>query len=153
MVEVIEGSNLLDVQKGIVCHQVNCIGVMGAGIALQIKNKWPKVYKLYKSECDIFTTDPKRLLGHVSDTLVGDSLVVANCFGQVFPGHGYMTDYKAWDIILDKLKDLSNYFNLDLHFPWQIGCGLAGGDWSKMKAKIEKAFDGKGINAYIHKLP
>ena len=101
---------------------------------------------------------PEHLLGHVQDVLVKDGLVVANCYGQVFPGNGCMTDccmtdYKAWNTILDKLKDLSNYFNLDLHFPWMIGCGLAGGDWEVMRGKIEKAFEGSSWNIFIHKLP
>lgn len=31
--------NLLDAKTDVIAHQVNCQGVMGAGIALQIKNK------------------------------------------------------------------------------------------------------------------
>ena len=152
MVEVVENSNLLDVQEGIICHQTNCIGVMGGGIALQIRKKWPKVYTDYREECGIFTSKPEHLLGHVQDVLVKDNLVVANCYGQVFPGKGCMTDYNAWDTILDKLKDLSNYFNLDLHFPWMIGCGLAGGDWNVMRKKIENAFSGPSKKVFIHRL-
>ncbi len=37
--KIING-NLLEVKKGIIAHQCNCKGVMGAGIALQIKKKW-----------------------------------------------------------------------------------------------------------------
>ena len=152
MVEVVENSNLLDVQRGIICHQTNCIGVMGGGIALQIREKWPKVYILYREECLAFMPKPEHLLSHVQDVLVKDGLVVANCYGQVFPGNGCMTDYKAWDVILDKLKDLSNYFNLDLHFPWMVGCGLAGGDWNVMRKKIENAFSGPSTKVFIHRL-
>lgn len=152
MVEVLENSNLLDVQKGIICHQTNCIGAMGAGIALQIRKRWPFVYDLYKEECKSLESNPKKLLGHVQDIIVENDLLVANCYGQVYTGDGLQTDYKAWDIILDKLKDLANYFNLDLHFPWGIGCGLAGGDWQVMLKKIEDAFGKDKRCAYIHKL-
>ena len=152
MVEVVENSNLLDVQEGIICHQTNCIGVMGGGVALQIREKWPKVYNAYREECTTFMSNPEHLLGHVQDVLVKDGLAVANCYGQVFPGNGCMTDYKAWDSILDKLKDLSNYFNLDLHFPWMIGCGLAGGDWNVMRKKIENAFSSPRTKVFIHRL-
>ena len=153
MVELIKNSNILDVKRGIVCHQTNCIGVMGAGLALQIRRRWPNVYKAYKEDCFAFEQDPKKLLGHVQDILVSDGLVVANCYGQVFPGTGCMTDYKAWDTILDKLTDLSNYFSLDLHFPWMVGCGLAGGDWETMLGKIKRAFGKSSTNVFIHKLP
>ena len=152
MIEVLENSNLLDIEKGIICHQTNCIGVMGGGIALQIRNKWPHVYEAYRNECKSLENDPKRLLGHLQDIMVDDDLFVANCYGQVYIGNGCQTDYKAWDILLDKLKDMSNYFNLDLHFPWGIGCGLAGGDWEVMNKKIEDMFGKDKRHVYIHKL-
>lgn len=152
MTEVLESSDLLDVKEGIICHQVNCIGIMAKGLALDIRNRWPKVHDAYKAECRVFADDPKRLLGHVQDIVLDDKLVIANCFGQVYPGHVVMTDYKAWDIVLDKLKDSSSYFGLDLHFPWMIGCGLAGGDWCIMRKKIEDAFSGSSCRAFIHKL-
>ena len=28
----------------VICHQVNCCGVMGAGLAKQIRDKWPVVF-------------------------------------------------------------------------------------------------------------
>lgn len=153
MVQVLEHSDLLEVKKGIICHQVNCIGAMAAGIALQIKNKWPVVYKNYKADCYSFSADPRRMLGHVQDTLVAPDLVVANCFGQVYPGRrGNMTEYGAWNNILDKLEDLANYFHLDIHMPWMIGCGLAGGDWDTMLKKINEKFGTTNTKVFIHKL-
>lgn len=62
-----------------------------------------------------------------------------------------MTDYDAWDKILDKLRDLRNYFHLDLHFPWMIGCGLAGGNWDVMFKKIYDMFNIGSDIIYIHK--
>jgi len=153
MVQILGHSNLLEVKNGIICHQVNCIGAMGAGIALQIRNKWPVVYKNYKADCDSFAENPRKMLGHVQDTLVSDGLVVANCFGQVYPGRrGNMTEYGAWNTILDKLSDLSNYFHLDLHMPYMIGCGLAGGDWDTMLKKIQSKFGQGDTKVFIHHL-
>lgn len=153
MVELVDNSNLLDVKSGILCHQVNCVGVMGAGIALQIKGKWPEVFKQYKDKCDLCSEEPRKLLGGVQDILVSHNLVVANCFGQVYPGrNGTMTDYDAWDKILDNLKDLSNFFSLELHFPYMIGCGLAGGDWNIILGKIQGRFMSMSSRVFIHRL-
>ena len=153
MIETIEHSNILDVKSGIICHQVNCIGVMGSGFALQIKNKWPIVFEKYQEDCSVFKSSPELMLGHVLDVLVEPNLVVANCFGQTYPNRCVtMTEYPAWDIILEKLKDLSTFFSLDLHFPYMIGCGLAGGDWNVMSEKIERKFGESQTNAFIHKL-
>ena len=153
MVELIEHSNLLEVKSGIICHQVNCIGVMGAGVALQIRNKWPEVFKKYKEDCGHFMTSPEKLLGHVLDVMVEPTIIVANCYGQVFPScAGNMTDYPSWDVMLEKLRDLGSYFSLDLHFPYKMGCGLAGGDWNIMYKKIERMFGDAKAKAFIHKL-
>lgn len=69
MVELVDNSNLLDVKSGILCHQVNCVGVMGAGIALQIKGKWPEVFKQYKDKCDLCSEEPRKLLGGCKTSL------------------------------------------------------------------------------------
>ena len=153
MVELIEQSNLLDIKSGIICHQVNCIGVMGAGLAFQVKNKWPIVYKKYKEDCKQFMTHPEMMLGHVLDVMVEPTLVVANCYGQVFPSSvGKQTDYDSWNTMFAKLQDLGNYFSLDLHFPYMMGCGLAGGDWNVMSEKIERLFVKSQTRVFIHKL-
>ena len=39
--------DLLKIDNGIICHQVNAMGKMGAGIALSIRKKWPVVYNDY----------------------------------------------------------------------------------------------------------
>ena len=48
--------DLLKIQNelnlGIICHQVNCQGVMGSGIAKQIRDTYPIVYENYKKKCD-----------------------------------------------------------------------------------------------------
>jgi hypothetical protein len=153
MVEILEHSNILEVKSGIICNQVNCMGAMGAGLALQIKNKWPIVFKQYKEECNLFHEDPTKLLGKVHDTVISQNLVVANCFGQVFPSrNGMITDYHAWDEILDKLNDLRNFFSLDLHFPYMVGCGLAGGNWNVIFGKIMDKFGRSSTPVCIHQL-
>jgi len=82
MIEVLKNSNILDVQTGIICHQTNCVGVMGGGLALQIRNKWPEVYKQYCSFCEGYQNRKAiELLGYVQDVIVDNDLVVANCFG------------------------------------------------------------------------
>ncbi|WP_411668007.1 hypothetical protein [Bacillus subtilis] len=39
MIKIIQG-DLLEAKENIIAHQVNCKGVMGSGIALQIKKKY-----------------------------------------------------------------------------------------------------------------
>ena len=150
MYKVIEGSNLLEA-KGLICHQTNCVGVMGGGVALAIRNKWPTVYNEYKKECKLFLSNPQYLMGHIQDIIVNDKVVIVNCFGQLYPGNGLMTDYTAWNRILDKLRDLHSYYNMPINIPYKIGCGLAGGDWNIMEKKFKDMFEHSSIECIVHK--
>jgi len=38
---------IVDAQTNVIAHQVNCQGIMGSGIAKQIKEKWFDVFKQY----------------------------------------------------------------------------------------------------------
>jgi len=46
-----KNGNLLDAPELMKVHQVNCKGVMGGGIAKQIKERYPLVYKTYLNLC------------------------------------------------------------------------------------------------------
>lgn len=46
MVKLING-DLLEAKETYIAHQVNCYGAMGRGVALQIKNRYPDVYRRY----------------------------------------------------------------------------------------------------------
>ena len=74
--------------RGIIGHGVNCQGVMGSGVALAIRNKFPKAYQEYLALCDA-TADKRNLLGTVQLVQITDELYVANMFTQFsFGGDG-----------------------------------------------------------------
>ena len=121
--------DILTVEEGVICHQVNCRKVMGAGLAAAIRKKWPKVYKEYMN------TEPS--IGVVHVVQVDDKLFVANLYAQNFYGRGKQhTDY---DALRECLKTLRRSFDLgQIYLPYQIGCGLGGGDWEVVKSIMEK---------------
>ena len=43
--------NLLDSEADILVNAINCVGVMGKGIALEFKNRYPKMFESYKYLC------------------------------------------------------------------------------------------------------
>ncbi len=129
----IEDGNILDKTHGIICHQVNSEGVMGAGLALSIKNKYPVVYKEYM---EVYNTGQWRT-GRVSYTEVADGLFVANLCAQGMYGYGgRFTDYEALEQCIESVKGFAP--ELPIYFPYGIGCGLAGGDWEIVSEMIEK---------------
>ena len=84
----------------VIMHGCNCLGVMGGGVALSIKNKWPEAFKAYKKVCDSFMGNEAGLLGvtqivDVSEPQnweLGDEqhipLYIANAMTQVHFGRG-----------------------------------------------------------------
>jgi len=133
--------NLFDIDKGIIVHQVNCQGVMGAGLAKQIKEKWPRVFLRYKRLCDLYKNKDilDALRGRVEPCLVKDNFCVYNLFGQLNYGKKKYcyTDYhaheKAWAWI-----ERERNINQKIYAPFYIGAGLAGGDWKKIHEIAEK---------------
>lgn len=132
----IQKGNLLDIQKGLICHQVNCRGKMGAGLAKGIKKKYPKVYKEYMKQYD----NGNLKLGTISIIPVSPKLTVINIAAQDKYGRDKRyTDYKALRKCLKEIKTFIDKWNLsEVYFPYKMGCNLGGGDWTIVKAIIEK---------------
>jgi len=144
--------NLLEITEGIIGHQVNCLGFMGAGLALQIRGKYPRVYRRYRQYCDLHESYPAPLLGTVQPVWADETrkLLVLNLFGQfnVSRSGGVNTDYKALDAIATKLKLRQERGELGLiHLPHGMGCGLGGGDW----ATVDRIF--RNVRGNWCKLP
>jgi O-acetyl-ADP-ribose deacetylase (regulator of RNase III) len=128
--------NILTVNNGIICHQVNCKCKMGAGIALKIRKKWPIVYEQYLSECML----GKIQLGSVQIIKINPVLYVANLAGQ--DGYGRDKRYTNYAALLScffDLQKISDELNLQIYIPYKIGCSNAGGDWNIVENDINRA--------------
>lgn len=134
-------ADITTIENGVIIHQVNCLGVMGAGVARAIRNKWPKAYYEYKAFVVGRNDTP---LGLTNLVEINDQLYVANFFGQDGIGGKQDTDYTAWEIGLPYLKNMleSNEKTklLPIYFPYLIGCGLGGGDWDIILKMILNTF-------------
>ena len=139
MITYTEG-NLLTTNTQILVHQTNCQGVMGAGLAKQIRAKYPKVYTAYKQLCS--TTAPERLLGTIQCIPISEHTAICNLFGQKTYGrYGQHTDYAAFHKALTALKTyMKQHDKTTVAFPKYIGCGLAGGDWNSIHNMLQNTF-------------
>ena len=145
MIEEIQG-NLLDTDCKLIAHGVNCQGKMGSGVAKALYTKWPGVKEKYLKVTDEFLGhyNPDDLLGHNSYVVVGDK-VIANCFTQ--QNYGYDGQiYLSYKAMVGCMKALRAYMEgarlTEVAIP-KIGCGLAGGDWEKVRDIIETVFPRK----------
>lgn len=152
MIKIVDG-DILKTDCNIICHQVNCRGVMGAGLAKQIRDTYPKCYEEYSE----FVADFKHvgLLGQVYYYVDDSGKVIANLFGQ--DGYGRskkQTDYEALEEAFKYVReavteDGSEFKGYSIAIPYMIGCGLAGGDWNIVYSMIQDIF--KDIDVTLYK--
>lgn len=137
-----------DGMSTLVCHQVNCRGVMGAGLAKQIRDKFPTVYERYRGVC-LNNAESKNkygksvLLGKVQEVYApGTGYMIANLFTQ--DGFGRDKCYTDYDALRLAFAYIA-YNNRDftVRIPLRMGCGLGGGDWNTVQGIIRDELDGK----------
>lgn len=139
MISIING-NIFNSNADIICHQVNCKGVMNSGLAKEMRNIYPEVYREYVKTCDEYYYNQELLLGKI--LYVNFSNVqIANLFAQCDYGRDKQyTDYNSLAKCLKLLYMQNNTNCKSIAFPYKIGCGLGGGDWNIVFEMIERAF-------------
>ena len=163
MIKEVNGNLLTYPGIQVIGHQTNCLSVMGAGIAKQIKARWPEVFREYCDYCKS-QSDKHNLLGTIQVLKTDDGKYIANLFGEysyyksIAPyeegGKPRHTDY---DALWQCLRRLHIWMALnDIKtggVPDHIGCGLAGGNWDGVVyPMIKDEFrDDKDITLYIVK--
>ena len=158
MIEIRQSDIFEDLdERSILVHQTNFYGVMGAGIAVVIKKKFPDVFKQYYELCNS-TEDKKSLLGTCQMCKVSDNLYVFNAFGQNdMSWDACVTDYKAWHKICKHILETVAHANRlvygtkwTVHIPYKIGCGIAGGDVDTMHKIFKKYFEDAPFKVVFH---
>lgn len=141
-VYIINDSIFNSPEQFIICHQVNPYGKMGKGIALEIKRRFPRVYKEYKKYCE--SNSINYLYGR-SLIVLDNGRYVANLFGQ----YGWTTDYDFLKRALIDLKMQKDTMKIAMPIavPYGMSCGLANGDWKIVSRIIDEIF-GESAVAY-----
>lgn len=145
--------DLLKAEEDIIAHQVNCKGVMGAGIAKLIRMNLlvPELYSSYQSMCRKYGS---QLLGKCYLTRTDEEKAgkwVANLFGEDIPtGTGMDTDYDALGESLKSLELTAWQYGLSVALPGYLGCGLAGGNWEIVYRMVCSIFRDSTVNVTIY---
>ena len=136
----------------IICHQVNEWGVMGAGIAKQIKEKYPKAFADYTKAIKDAKSKGKNIPLFVLSKQ-SDGIIVANMFTQrngetdlqLIRNSVVFLGMQIFDLFITKLKfnDMTGVF-FDRPFrvgiPYKYGCDIAKGDWESVLKIWEDVF-------------
>jgi len=115
----------------VLTNPVNCVGVMGKGLALAFKNKFPDMFLDYKAKCDR------------QEVIPGRPYLWENSFVQIlnFPTKRHWSQDSLLSDIEDGLKYLAqNYAQMgvsSLALP-ALGSGFGGLKWADVKNLINK---------------
>jgi O-acetyl-ADP-ribose deacetylase (regulator of RNase III) len=139
MIKVVYG-DLMQATEDIIVHQVNCKGVMGSGVAKQIKANFPEVFNEYRGHAQSHDSD--ELLGTAQFVFSpSKNKIVANVFGQDSFGASRRRTFESaliWGLI--KVKEFAEDNNMSVAMPYNIGCALGGGDWDTVYEGIQAVF-------------
>lgn len=133
MIEFTSGDILRDNSEAII-NTVNCVGVMGRGIALQFKNAYPENFKAYEAACKRSQVQPGRMYVFETGQRTPPYYIIN------FPTKRHWRDKSRMEDIKSGLKDLVDVINgkgiRSIAIP-PLGSGLGGLDWSEVKPCIE----------------
>lgn len=118
-------------------NTVNCVGVMGRGVALQFRKAFPENYRVYRAACDRKELHPGMML--VVPTLgAGNPKYIIN-----FPTKRHWKGKSRIEDIDSGLRALIAEVRArgitSIAVP-PLGCGLGGLHWSDVRPRIEQAF-------------
>lgn len=123
---VVQG-DILSVEDGLIIHQVNNCGVMGKGLANQIRKKYPQHYidyiTAYNQCSNNSSKNKKELLGTNVYTNQG-SVTICGLFAQ--DGYGTDKQYTSYKHLTQCLKSIDTQKYTNIYIPYELGCGLGG---------------------------
>lgn len=148
----------LDGKFDVIIHGCNCFNTMGAGIAKEIKSKFPEAYQI---DCKTIKGDMSKLgnityadikrpnkykinikISEKKEINVGEGynqLSIVNGYTQFsYYGKKCLVDYDAVRKVFKKVKKL--FADKRIGYP-KIGAGLAGGDWSIIEKIINEELE------------
>lgn len=163
-VKIIDG-DLFTTKASIIAHQVNCQGVMGSGVAKQIRQRNPQMFLNYARHCAAAKRTGWSPLGtnlilhtdadaesYVPGTMVYTGQYICNMFAQNMYGYDgrRYTNIDALRSCFTKLAQYAREDGLTVAMPYKVGCVRGGANWEVVYKMIEEIF--RDVNVELWRL-
>jgi len=127
----ITNKSLFNTGSQVIVNAVNCVGVMGSGIALEFKLRYPDMYKDYADKCS---------KGQVR---IGEPYLYGNVLNFPTKNHWTRPSKIEWieEGILHFVKAYKDLGITSIAFP-KLGCGHGGLDWRKVQKIMDNHLSG-----------
>lgn len=130
-IEIVRG-DLLAAEVEALVNPVNCVGVMGKGLALAFKQRFPDAFRAYARACKDGEVRPGRMFVHVS----GGRTLIHFPTKRHFRDASRMEDIEAGLVAL--ASEITTRGIRSIAVP-ALGCGLGGLAWGDVRPRIEAA--------------
>lgn len=163
-VKIIDG-DLFTTKARIIAHQVNCQGVMGSGVAKQIRQRNPQMFLNYARHCAAAKRTGWSPLGtnlilhtdadadsYVPGTMVYTGQYICIMFAQNMYGYDgrRYTNIDALRSCFTKLAQYAREDGLTVAMPYKVGCVRGGANWEVVYKMIEEIF--RDVNVELWRL-
>ena len=136
--------NIFDSNAQALVNPVNCRGVMGAGLAKQFANRYPRLLKEYKEDCAAGLVK----LGEVKLYWMDDGKIVVN-----LPTKDHWQEKSDLDMVVKGLADLNAAlydFGIESVAIPPVGAGLGGLEWEVVNEAIINNISKDGLIVYLY---
>jgi O-acetyl-ADP-ribose deacetylase (regulator of RNase III) len=138
--------NLLTAQETYIVHQCNCVTTTGKGLAQHIFNQFPDA-NVYRNSTQLRKPGNIEIRGKVV------AMYAQNKPGKVSTQETSQQRHIWFQQCLQKLGDIMLKEHVtDVAFPYGIGCGLAGGNWSIYSRMIQDFAEEYNLQVSIYHL-
>jgi O-acetyl-ADP-ribose deacetylase (regulator of RNase III) len=117
-------------------NTVNCVGIMGRGVALQFKNAFPDNFKAYEAACRRGEVQPGHMFVFETNQLTNPRLIINFPTKRHWRGKSRIEDIEAGLEAL--VHEIRSRHVRTLAIP-PLGSGLGGLNWSDVRLRIEQA--------------
>lgn len=135
MIEYKSGDILREDAEALV-NTVNCVGVMGRGIALQFKKAFPQNFKAYAAACKNDEVQPGRMFVFETGQLTNPHYIINFPTKRHWRGKSRTEDIEGG--LADLVVTIRQYGIRSVAIP-PLGSGLGGLEWPEVKNLIEAA--------------
>lgn len=148
MIEYRRGDLLADDSEALV-NAVNCVGVMGAGVALAFERRFPENFRAYAAACRRNAVEPGRMFVFETGTPTPPRYLVN------FPTKRHWRDASRMEDIVAGMYRLREEVRArairSVALP-ALGCGLGGLPWPEVRAVIEDGLEGlEGVRVTVYR--
>ena len=135
MIEYVSG-DILKCEAEALVNTVNCVGMMGRGIALQFKSAYPENFKAYAAACKQGEVQPGRMFIHETGQLTPPRYIINFPTKRHWRGKSRIEDIEAGLVALADVIRTKHIHSIAIP---PLGSGLGGLEWSEVKPRIEVA--------------